>query len=319
MCRRTGVTLIEVLIAIFIMSIGLLALLALFPLGAVNMAQAIKDTRTAHAAADAAANMKSFSPMLNDPYIVAAFAGAAPLPVIGTPTGPDPNGPSYAVYVDPIGVRAFSLVPSGQWVAGGPVANNGPGISRRTPHAFVTANSQALLQWFSLLDDITFGPDGVPTSNAIQRENRYSWAYLVRRPRYLDPSVVEMTVAVYDRRPLQLSGTSFVPTGETAYSVVFNPAVSLNTVNLVYANGLQKPALRPGGWILDATPLPGHGYFYRVVSVSDPVVVNGQPAVTVELQNNVRTPENTSIPVFTQAVVMDSLAEVFERGAVPVH
>jgi hypothetical protein len=37
------------------MGIGLLSLLTLFPLGALNMAQAIKDTRCAHAAANAAA------------------------------------------------------------------------------------------------------------------------------------------------------------------------------------------------------------------------------------------------------------------------
>jgi prepilin-type N-terminal cleavage/methylation domain-containing protein len=45
--RRAGVTLIEVLVAIFIMGIGLLALLVLFPLGAIEMSQAIQDDRTA--------------------------------------------------------------------------------------------------------------------------------------------------------------------------------------------------------------------------------------------------------------------------------
>jgi hypothetical protein len=50
---RFGVTLIEVLSAIFVTGIGLLAILVLFPLGALSMAQAIKDDRTA-AIADAA-------------------------------------------------------------------------------------------------------------------------------------------------------------------------------------------------------------------------------------------------------------------------
>ena len=40
-----GVTLVEVLTALFVMGIGLLALLTLFPLGALTMAQAIKDDR----------------------------------------------------------------------------------------------------------------------------------------------------------------------------------------------------------------------------------------------------------------------------------
>src|SRR5207253_9862097 len=43
--QRSGTTLVEVLVAIFVTAIGLLGLLALFPLGAVSLAQAIKDSR----------------------------------------------------------------------------------------------------------------------------------------------------------------------------------------------------------------------------------------------------------------------------------
>jgi prepilin-type N-terminal cleavage/methylation domain-containing protein len=52
---QAGSTLIEVLVAIFVMGIGLLAVLTLFPLGALSMAQEIKDDRTAAIAADATA------------------------------------------------------------------------------------------------------------------------------------------------------------------------------------------------------------------------------------------------------------------------
>lgn len=50
-----GTTLVEVLVAIFIMGVGLMSALTLFPLGALNMAEAIKDDRTAAIAAEAAA------------------------------------------------------------------------------------------------------------------------------------------------------------------------------------------------------------------------------------------------------------------------
>ena len=53
--RRSGITLIEVLVAIFIVGVGLLALLNLFPVGALELAQAIKDDRTAAIADQAAA------------------------------------------------------------------------------------------------------------------------------------------------------------------------------------------------------------------------------------------------------------------------
>src|SRR5213076_3253752 len=45
MNRRPGLSLAEVLIAMFVLAIGLLGVLSLFPLGAVRMAQAIKDDR----------------------------------------------------------------------------------------------------------------------------------------------------------------------------------------------------------------------------------------------------------------------------------
>jgi prepilin-type N-terminal cleavage/methylation domain-containing protein len=50
---EAGVTLIEVLAAIMVMAIGLLALLTLFPLGVLSMARAIRDDRTAALAAHA--------------------------------------------------------------------------------------------------------------------------------------------------------------------------------------------------------------------------------------------------------------------------
>src|SRR5438093_7745538 len=66
---RTGATLTEVLVAIFVMAIGLLALLTLFPLGALSMAQAIKDDRTAHAAKNAFAISQALS-FQSDPTIL---------------------------------------------------------------------------------------------------------------------------------------------------------------------------------------------------------------------------------------------------------
>jgi hypothetical protein len=53
--RAAGITLVEVLAAIFITGIGLLALLTLFPLGALELAEAIKDDRTAALASNTVA------------------------------------------------------------------------------------------------------------------------------------------------------------------------------------------------------------------------------------------------------------------------
>jgi hypothetical protein len=113
--RRLGATLIEVLVAIFVMGIGLLAILVLFPLGALNMAQAIRNDRCAQAALNASA-IARFLPQDNvpDPSYTHANYGLRNDPAI---TGPPSfyttppglpaaaGGASYPVYIDPAGAR----------------------------------------------------------------------------------------------------------------------------------------------------------------------------------------------------------------------
>jgi prepilin-type N-terminal cleavage/methylation domain-containing protein len=116
MARRQGVTLLEVLVSIFIMGIGMIALLTLFPLGALSMAQAIRDGRVNDAAAEAAALANTFG-VRNDnvsvptppyytttpPYFTVANVFSNYLavgPVTNAPAA-DPAGPGYPVYVDP--------------------------------------------------------------------------------------------------------------------------------------------------------------------------------------------------------------------------
>lgn len=58
--QRPGVTLTEVLVALFVMAIGMIALLTLFPLGAMQLSQAIKDDRTAQAGYNADYLMRTY-------------------------------------------------------------------------------------------------------------------------------------------------------------------------------------------------------------------------------------------------------------------
>jgi len=316
MRRRPAATLVEVLIAIFVMALGMLALLTLFPLGALTMAQAIKDDRTANAAANAAAVAR----ILNLPQDPGLFAPNDPFsnPLPNTPTAAAlPDGPSYPVFVDPAGFRGYSGVPLWSiWAGGRP-----GGIPRRsisflqTPNAPPTLHNSRLLNWFSLIDDLNFLDSGLPPVPVIQRENRYSWSYLLRRPRSSTPGVTELTVVVYDRRPLYLSDMPGVGAlqgqGEIAYDA---QALGPNVVRLLHP-GREKPALRKGGWILDdtaaASPVellrhgPVHGHFYRVVGISE--VSAGE--TDLELATNLRTERVASV------LIMENVAEVFEKGA----
>jgi prepilin-type N-terminal cleavage/methylation domain-containing protein len=277
---RPGITLLEVLVALFVMGIGLLALLALFPLGAVNMAQALRNDRAA-SAANLASEQAEAMGLRHDPNVTSAFAQASPK---------DRSGPSVPVFVDglvgrvtadPVGGQGATLIPRVQptYTAGQPA-----GVAAR---------------WFSLLDDVSFGPNAAPEGGVVQRGGRYTWAYLLRRPRYSQASVVELTVVVYSGRDTGVAG------GETLYPALGGKGS--NNLTLSYA-GQAKPALRRNAWVLDVTPdgttgLP-LGQFYRVVNVAE----KGAGELSLEVE----APLKANV---TSVVVMDNAIEVFEKGS----
>lgn len=405
---RSGATLTEVLVAIFVMAIGLLALLTLFPLGALSMAQAIKDDRSAHSAKNAYAIGSAFS-IQTDQVVTnsgslqpagAVYQGAGPVPAnspvyffnpypgisqaftttpgfllapdLKTISGYD--GPSYPVFIDPWGWNYFHTPPTvyslsnpngvmvNYWVVGNappPAAANPPGQMNnyscipRVPllASALSANpSQWLDRWNTLPDDITFSAGRSPTepadaalpslgTGAVQRENRYTWAWLARLPNINDSSQVDINVVVY-------SGRSVTSLSETAYPSVYfgayydttqaTPLVPTKSfVDVPYQPG-ARPNVRTGTWILDATmtywngastvPDP-HGYFYRVVGVTElgplptPATTPAGPypagslGLRLEIQSTFKNPNPTATPgtglPYGVLIVMENVAEVF--------
>src|SRR5262249_31057767 len=132
-----------------------------------------------------------------------------------------------------------------------------------------------IIKWLTLLDDINFPSNGVPAT-PVERENRYSWCYLLQRPNASFAGQVKMTVVVY-------SGRSWAVQGESCYNVDFQKGSTTVLVPWNPAIGQAKPEIRPGRWILDATVLAfptttvtspvadPHGDFYRVVNVTEGV------------------------------------------------
>ncbi|HXG09622.1 MAG TPA: prepilin-type N-terminal cleavage/methylation domain-containing protein [Gemmataceae bacterium] len=316
MIRRPGITLVEVLVSIFIMGIGLLALLTLFPLGALTMNQAIQADRAAACARNAAGlvsaldirkNSALFSP--NDVFSDPDGGGNE------WPTLADQHGPSYPVFVDPFGI----LGGAGQTLGAYTPNPQSPGIPRRTLVFGGSALTyQQALRWFSLLDDMDFDENGVPKNSAlkqVQRSNRYTWALMMRRPRAMDTSWVEMAVVVYSGRPLQVIQPEPTYIGTNTDPIIFNP----NSKEVTVAYTGEKPPVRKGGWILDATVTtlgpPGNriavprGYFYRVVNVTDTTTASGTPAVVLELETAPRVGTNNAV-----LVVMEHVIEVFDEG-----
>ncbi|CAN5233612.1 hypothetical protein BH10PLA2_BH10PLA2_33010 [soil metagenome] len=345
--RRSGVTLIEVLVAIFVASIGLLALLALFPVGALSMKQALKDSRCAQSAANAMALFKSMrvgldtslstSTVLTDPFADGIPNTPAGLSLgLGSRSGLSANVSSYPVYVDPLGRTIKTLNDLGT-SAHLPVyqdtsANAYPRIIRTGVSFVQTATPPQTLfsvyeKWFSLLDDIIFDPasPGQPASNGISftRDPRYTFAYMLRRPYVSNPSTFDVTIVVYSGRPINGVMSSFEEMACNKVGFGMDPttgiATSPTTVTILYgASGVQpqRPFIKAGGWILDAT-MPdatnpnavAQGYFYRVVDVSD----NGT-SLTLELQTPVRQQIAQGMAVF-----LDNVVEVFEKGTVSLQ
>jgi prepilin-type N-terminal cleavage/methylation domain-containing protein len=156
MTRRNGLSLTEVLVALFIMAIGLIAILTMFPLGALQMGQALKDDRTAQSASNADGYIRwywreyvlrtqqdaALANALNNPNAT-KYDGTSPaqrpqafpqaFPV--TPVATTDPGPSYPVVVDPMGeYRPWNVAPMSNaqqfdWVGG----MKGPGFPMGNP------------------------------------------------------------------------------------------------------------------------------------------------------------------------------------------
>ena len=259
-----------------------------------------------------------------------------------TGTTPTLTGPSYPVLVDPIGWQTNQSVSVTQtwWM---PVAASQPGLNvpgwrlpRRplyvrqptsaptTNVSWVSINSLGvlpMLKQFTLTDDMTFNTfngdainvAGTPkrnlSDNTVERQGRYSWAFLYRRSNNADRTAVDITTILYSGRSLDVASQ------ETPY--LASGATGTKALTLVYTPGSQaKPAVRRGTWVLDASlwdsnsttainPLP-QGIFYRVVNVDDSVSGN----LVLELQTPLlggpyQGPRSI--------VVMDKVIEVFTK------
>jgi hypothetical protein len=297
-----------VLVAIFIMGIGLLALLVLFPLAALSMARALKDDRCGTAGANATALFASFnsssitglgSPNL-DPTIAGPTGLAAPPPA-GFVTVGNNNNIGYPVYVD-----AYYTVLGSTRIG---QTGSGPGIPR-CGVSYTRATFPQQDNFFTLLDDLTFRDNGTPEV-PLERQGRYTWAYMVRPVPLAPTARYELTVVVYSGRSVN------TVMGENSYALVGNPAAGSKSVTLQGVAGADPPPVRRGTWLLDTTydrdnvqSCPVHGHFYRVVStIYDPAANTVFAEIEPPLRAGMQNP--TAVP---SMVVMETVAEVFERG-----
>lgn len=329
MNQRRGITLIEVLVTMFVMAIGFLALLVLFPLAALSMQQSIQDQRAAECArnAEAVANMYwDFRPANDDgpppkgSPASSRHTGRFFLDANGNGGGPGVgdlrwDGPSHPIYIDPFGAASGMS----QWIGG--VSN---GVHRLpTPWAGWNHNAEpvkyaryrGMMHW--LPDDLPFAEDDTQTGEngrprkqyrsftTLVREGRYYWAYLLRRPRMADPGVVDMTIVVYSGRGLFASNNNSA--GEIPVTLTSGGAKDDTFLDVKPVAGLHK-----GSWLIDVSPGsdpkfgPVNAFFYRVQKAT-PSGVSGDRRL--DITPALRAPIQKGRLIF-----LDNVIEVFERG-----
>lgn len=285
MRRRSGITLVEVLVAIFIMGVGLLAVLVLFPLGALNMARAIRADRAMHCGSQAEA-IANLWDLRHDAAVTAAL-DASPL------TRSDV--PATAVFIDPFGAPTLQYI--GQSVSAG---FGSPGLRRISPSGLSAPVGE---RWFTLPDDLVFNPDGTPAGTpgvSVQRTGAYSWTYIARRPQYGNRSVVELSVVVYKGRQ------TLAPDPEPLFNGNLG-AVGTNALDITVTAGAE-PELRAQGYILDVSPVAVPGgtvpaaRTYRVTEIQK-TGTRWNLRVEPPLLNNV-----------TSVVALENVIAVFDKG-----
>lgn len=247
--RRSGITLMEVLISIGILSIGLASVVALIPAGGSQAKKAIVEDRRGAMGANAIADAVNYG-MLN--------------PVTWSTIPPAP----YRVVIDPLGNGSF---PS----AAGLSAINVSGI---TPGSAVAALV------FSAADDLIYEDDKtksdpttdppVPrlTSDGARRQNEggYSWlATLVPSSTSSSPQFFNLSIVEFYRRPPATAALSLSASG--GFSNQSNITVSLTTAGLAEED--FRRVFAPGGVLLFTDNAAVYGW--RRIQLASPTVSAG--------------------------------------------
>jgi len=317
--NRAGTSLTEVLIALFVMALGMISLLSLFPYGASNMRQAMRDNRCAQTATQADVMMRLWwqsyviEPGLQTPPVVDPWKLDSPGPGY-TAVATTDSGPSFPLVVDPLGFQMRASKTTQTRLAADWTSSN---VALRMPRGNVAAVT-SLVQGFtacSLKDDVVFSETGdADTSGSflpgkISRGGIYNWFAVVQRPNNNLRNTANLTIGVFNDRPAQAGGASVG--AEQVYSATITPNSSQVTIAVVAGN---LPPLSKGGWIMDGTistsPAIRNANFYRVQSISD----NGGTWM-LDLQTPIKRPlgATSSAGYAGQIYIFSGLAEVFER------
>ena len=325
---RPGLTLTEALVSLFVMALGLLSLLTLFPLGAMQIGQALKDDRAAQTAMQADGFLRTYwqrfvvEDATEDNNLLRAFSDPANGAPGGGPTGvaaltaANDAQMSYPVLVDPLGWQSRTSPPLATeqwWIARRSTTGAGASVlpARRTLERLKLGGDPAALRACCLSDDVSFFDNGTPTgpTGSVDWGAKYNWAAILQRPRNDQRNVANLTVLVYDGRPPLLGAFNTELLVTVAGNVTPGATASIQ-ITLPAADATLS-YVRKGGWIMDGT-ITGTtrlANFYRIVGV------NPQPGNTfqIDLETPIKANSNGGTAYAPQMYLLAGLTEVFER------
>jgi hypothetical protein len=322
--RRPGLSLLEVIVALFVMALGMISLLTLFPLGAIQMGQALRNARAAETAMQADTHMRLWwqrdvveRPGNEDPAFAVLDNPGSGLPAFAPPFD---GNPSYPVAIDPIGWQARVSLPSRFSFA----QSFGGLVPRRTMNWIATSPNPSAFSFrtATMMDDISFNEVGVPDTNAsgtlpniVVRQGRYNWAAVIQRPVNANRYVADLKILVFDGRSPGIAPLD----GELILNAT-GPAAR-GTSQLVLNVGATPPEyLRAGNWIMDGT-LTNTGirnaFWYRIQTIDkESLATSGQWILDLQtplLRDVFPPPSGPGAPVATQFYVFKGLFEVYDR------
>lgn len=298
---RQGLTLLEVLITIFVMAIGFLSVLTLFPLAARKIVRSIDSDRVNLMAA----NASGCEQILGVRQAIQSQMDSE------LSTGASPLLPSNIYHFDPIG--SFGGATSLSNLAWG---NKFKVLGSSILPPIVSSNFNAVKEWMCSQDEITFEPWGLPEAN-FRKGNRYSVSFLYRRNALADSNSLEKLMLVYAGRSIEFGNT-------TEKQLVVNGVDPSDPSTLLVDDPIQGPGgpdrfFGRNAWIMDISDetiggitRPRWKKFYQVQNVDGPP--GGLLRVTLD-----KPWENPIVPFSSsqKMVWVDYLFDWFDRGIGP--
>ena len=297
---RPGLTLVEVLATIFILAVGSLSILVLFPVGAMKVKAALNNTKMAQSASNGLSNLQILvkTGILNIkifPYL--------PLPDNTEICFFDQTAESG--FIQPVDYpRQRTSIP--------PPANFIPVhfLSPVPPQLYDTGYPQQFRKkWFSFQDDIEWDANG-SVGGTVVRGQAFSTAYLIRKLAGIE--LYDVTILVYNGRSPNLYDSG------NDQPLVLGPMAGAGWESALALTSLPTKddarTLAKGSWIVETTNREYE--YYQIQSITEAKDVDRGPYFRLELDRPLVRNFSTTPPTDPEFFWVDFLGGVFPKGQV---